>query len=244
MSEKTTNNPNTQPRSRYPLGMSPIYLVLTSFFVTCLLLSNIIAGKLIQVFGVVLPAAVILFPVTYIFGDVLTEVYGFRRARLAIWIGFAANVFMVVIFLITVALPHPAFWQGQEAYSSVLGFTPKLVLASLLAYFAGEFANSASLSKLKLLTGGRWLWTRTVGSTVIGEGVDTAIFITVAFAGLMPWPALAAMALAQYIWKVVYEVIATPLTYGIVGWVKRQEGLDTFDRGVRYNPFGLKVDLN
>lgn len=222
--------------------VSSLFLILTSFFVACLLISNVIAGKLIQVFGVVLPAAVILFPITYIFGDVLTEVYGFKRARLAIWIGFAANLFMVVAFLITIALPYPPFWKGQDAYSMVLGFTPRLVAASLLAYFVGEFANSAFLSKLKLLTQGRWLWTRTIGSTLIGEGVDTLIFITVAFGGLMPINALASMLIAQYIWKVSYEIIATPLTYMIVGWVKRKENLDVFDNGVRYNPFSLEVE--
>jgi len=223
-------------------GISPLFLVLTSFFVTCLLISNIIAGKLIQVFGIVLPAAVILFPITYIFGDVLTEVYGFKRARLAIWIGFAANLLMVAVFLLTIAMPYPAFWKGQDAYSTVLGFTPRLVVASLLAYFAGEFANSAFLSKLKLLTRGRWLWTRTIGSTLIGEGVDTVIFITVAFAGLMPVATLVSMLLAQYIWKVSYEIIATPLTYLVVGWVKRKENLDVFDNGVIYNPFSLEIE--
>lgn len=221
---------------------SPLFLLLTSFFVACLLISNIIAGKLIQIFGVVLPAAVILFPITYIFGDVLTEVYGFRQARLAIWIGFAANLFMAVVFLITLALPYPVFWQGQDAYSTVLGFTPRLVVASLLAYFAGEFANSAFLSKLKVLTKGRWLWTRTISSTLVGEGIDTLIFITVAFSGLMPLTALGAMMLAQYIWKVSYEVLATPFTYLIVGWVKRKENLDTFDHDLTYNPFSLEVE--
>ncbi|MHB1653129.1 MAG: queuosine precursor transporter [Desulfitobacteriaceae bacterium] len=221
--------------------LSPLFLLLTIFFVTCLLVSNIIAGKLIQVFGVILPAAVILFPVTYIFGDVLTEVYGFRRARLAIWIGFIANLFMVGIFLLTIVLPYPPFWKGQEAYNTVLGFTPRLVVASLLAYFAGEFVNSAFLSKLKLLTKGRWLWTRTIGSTVAGEGVDTVIFISVAFGGLMPGSTLGSMILAQYIWKVCYEVLATPLTYIIVGWVKHKENLDTFDEEVQYNPFSLDI---
>lgn len=223
-------------------GSSPLFVVLTGFFVASLLISNIIAGKLIQVFGVVLPAAVILFPITYIFGDVLTEVYGFKRARLAIWIGFATNLFMVIIFLLTVALPYPAFWKGQDAYSTVLSFTPRLVAASLLAYFAGEFANSAFLSKLKLLTQGRWLWTRTIGSTLVGEGIDTVIFITVAFGGLMPTAALLSMILAQYIWKVSYEVLATPLTYWVVRRVKERENLDVFDNGVHYNPFSLDLE--
>ncbi|KKM11607.1 transporter [Clostridiales bacterium PH28_bin88] len=221
--------------------VSVLFVVLACFFVTFLLISNIIAGKLVQVSGVVLPAAVILFPVTYIFGDVLTEVYGFKRSRLIIWVGFAANVFMALIFLITVSLPYPAFWSNQEAYAAVLGFTPRIVVASLIAYCAGEFSNSVLLSKIKLITGGRMLWVRTIGSTVVGEGIDTLLFISVAFYGLLPVAALVSMVVAQYIWKVGYEIAATPLTYALVRWVKRKEGLDVFDHGVRYNPFSLEV---
>lgn len=221
--------------------VSVLFVVLACFFVTFLLISNIIAGKLVQVSGVVLPAAVILFPVTYIFGDVLTEVYGFKRSRLVIWVGFAANAFMALIFIITVSLPHPAFWNNQEAYAAVLGFTPRIVVASLIAYCAGEFSNSVLLSKIKLITGGRMLWMRTIGSTVVGEGIDTLLFISVAFYGLLPGAALVSMVVAQYIWKVGYEIAATPLTYALVRWVKRKEGLDVFDHGVRYNPFSLEV---
>ena len=221
--------------------VSPLFVVLACFFVTCLLISNIIAGKLIQVFGAVLPAAVILFPVTYIFGDVLTEVYGFKRSRLVIWTGFATNVFMAVIFILAISLPYPGFWKNQDAYAAVLGFTPRVVAASLIAYFAGEFSNSVLLSKMKLLTRGRWLWTRTIGSTVIGEGVDTLLFISIAFGGLFPVAALLSMMVAQYLWKVGYEIMATPLTYLMVRWVKCKEGLDIFDYGVRYNPFDLEV---
>jgi uncharacterized integral membrane protein (TIGR00697 family) len=222
--------------------VSPLFVVLASFFVTSLLISNIIAGKLILVFSVVLPAAVIIFPVTYIFGDVLTEVYGFKRSRLVIWIGFAANILMAFVFIITVALPYPEFWTGQAAYAAVLGFTPRIILASLVAYFAGEFVNSAVMSKMKLLTNGQWLWTRTIGSTVVGEGIDTFLFISIAFGGILPVATLGFMMLAQYLWKVVYEVAATPLTYWLVRWVKEKEGLDTFDYGVSYNPFSLGVN--
>ncbi|MHB1125623.1 MAG: queuosine precursor transporter [Bacillota bacterium] len=220
---------------------SPLFVVLSCFFVTCLLISNIIAGKLIPVFGTVLPSAVILFPLTYIFGDVLTEVYGFKRSRLIIWVGLAANVFMAIIFMIVVSLPYPGFWGDQEAYRTVLGFTPRVVAASLIAYFIGEFVNSALLSKIKLISGGRWLWLRTIGSTVVGEGIDTVLFIIIAFAGIVPEAVLWTMIIAQYLWKVSYEVAATPLTYLLVGWVKRKEGLDTFDHGVKYNPFSLEV---
>lgn len=221
--------------------VSSLFVVLACFFVTCLIISNIIAGKLIQVFGLLLPAAVILFPLTYILGDVLTEVYGFKRSRLVIWAGFAANVFMALVFILVLSLPYPDFWSNQEAYASVLGFTPRLVIASLIAYFAGEFTNSALLSKMKVLTKGRWLWTRTIGSTVFGEGIDTILFITIAFAGTLPGSLMVSMILAQYLWKVGYEIAATPLTYLLVSWVKRKEGLDTFDNGIKYNPFGLGV---
>ncbi|NLK51167.1 MAG: queuosine precursor transporter [Syntrophomonadaceae bacterium] len=223
-------------------NVSPLFFWLASFFVTCLLISNIIAGKLIQVKGLVLPAAVILFPVAYILGDVLTEVYGFKRSRLVIWVGFAASAFMSLIFLLTVALPHPEFWGNQEAYTVVLGFTPRLVLASLIAYLIGEFSNAALLSKIKIITGGRWLWTRTIGSTLVGQGIDTLLFISIAFWGMLSPSMLVGMMVAQYLWKVGYEIAATPLTYLLVKWVKNQEGLDTFDYHLRYNPFSLEVE--
>jgi uncharacterized integral membrane protein (TIGR00697 family) len=151
--------------------VSSLYVILGCLFVTCLLISNIIAGKLISVFGMVLPAAVILFPVAYIFGDILTEVYGFKRSRLIIWTGFACNLLMAAVFMLVVILPHPDFWQSQNAYQVVLGMTPRIVAASLIGYFLGEFVNSAVLSKMKLLTKGKWLFTRTIGSTIVGEGI-------------------------------------------------------------------------
>ena len=218
---------------------SPLFLVLFAAFLTCLLVSNIIAGKLIEVAGVVLPSAVILFPVTYILGDVFTEVYGFRKTRSVIWIGFAANALMSFVFLCAVALPVPPFFKGQDAYAMVLGMTPRIVAASLVAYWAGEFANSITLSALKKLTKGRFLWTRTIGSTVVGQGLDTALFIAIGFTGLVPTPVLFQMMLAQYLFKVAYEAILTPLTYLIVGRIKRAEGVDAFDRGVAYNPFAF-----
>lgn len=220
---------------------TPIFLILACFFVTSLLISNIIAGKLVTFQGITLPAAVILFPLTYIFGDVLTEVYGFKKTRLIIWTGFGANLFMALVFMLTVALPYPDFWHGQNAYATVLGFTPRLVLASLVAYFAGEFSNSTVLSRLKVKTQGRNLWLRTIGSTIVGEGVDTLLFIFIAFGGSLPFGALGGMMLAQYLWKVVYEIAVTPLTYLLVGWVKQKEQLDVFDTQIKYNPFSLEV---
>lgn len=220
---------------------SPLFLVLACFFVVLLLLANIIAGKMANFFGITLPAAVILFPLTYIFGDVLTEVYGFPKARLIIWLGFAANLLMVAVFLLTVALPYPDFWRGQTAFATVLGLTPRIVTASLVAYLVGELANSAVLSRLKVKTNGRVLWLRTIGSTVVGEGIDTVLFIAIAFGGAMPPGVLGTMMLAQYLWKVAYEAAVTPLTYLAVRWVKGQEQLDVYDTKVNYNPFGWEV---
>lgn len=220
---------------------SPLFLILACFFVTSLLISNIIAGKLANLFGMVLPAAVILFPVTYIFGDLLTEVYGFRKARLVIWTGLGANVVMTLIFMTVVALPYPEFWPGQNAYALVLGFTPRLVFASLVAYWVGELLNSVVLSRLKVKTNGRFLWIRTILSTVVGEGADTVIFIGLAFAGTVPLSVLTGMMAAQYLWKVGYEVLLTPVTYLVVRWVKHQEQLDVYDRDVKYHWFKLEV---
>jgi len=224
---------------REQTSYSPLFVGLTSLFVTCLLISNIIASKLMQVGGIVLPSAVILFPVTYILADVFTEVYGFKKTRMVIWIGFAANAFMSLVFLIVIALPHPSFFANQAAYATVLGSTPRVLAASLAGYGAGEFSNSIVLSVLKKATKGRYLWTRTISSTIVGEGLDTILFISIAFVGTMPGPALLQMMLAQYLFKVSYEVVCTPLTYLVVGFIKRKEQIDTFDMGVAYNPFRL-----
>jgi len=224
---------------RAQTSYSPLFLGLTSLFITCLLISNIIASKLMEVGGIVLPSAVILFPVTYILADVFTEVYGFKKTRMVIWIGFAANAFMSLVFLIVIALPHPSFFANQAAYATVLGSTPRVLAASLAGYWAGEFSNSIVLSVLKKATKGRYLWTRTISSTIVGEGLDPILFISIAFVGTMPGPALLQMMLAQYLFKVSYEVVCTPLTYLVVGFIKRKEQIDTFDMGVAYNPFRL-----
>lgn len=220
-------------------SFSRLFIVLFGLFITCLLISNVIAGKLVSIAGVVLPSAVILFPITYILGDVFTEVYGFRKTRLVIWGGFAANLLMSLVFLAAVALPSPSFFADSAAYAKVLGTTPRIVFASLAAYWAGEFANSIVLSLLKKATKGRHLWMRTIGSTIAGQALDTALFIAIGFLGEVPLPVLLQMMIAQYLFKVSYEVIGTPLTYLIVGKIKKIEKLDTFDTGVAYNPFNL-----
>lgn len=224
--------------------VSIIFLIITCLFVTCLLITNIVAGRLVELGGMTLTADLFLFPIVYIFGDVLTEVYGFRQARLTIWIGFSANLLMALVFMTVIRLPWPEFWGQHEAYTAVLGFTPRLVLASLLAYFAGEFSNSIILSKMKIMTKGRWLWTRTIGSTLVGQAVDTSIFMGTAFFALYSWPIFLGMVLVQYGWKVAYEILATPLTYALVGWLKRTEGIDAFDYGVDYNPFYIRLRQN
>ena len=214
--------------------------VVTAVFVTCLLTSNIIAVKIIDVAGVVLPAAVVIFPLSYLFGDVLTEVYGYAKSRQVIWIGFACNALAVLAIWIGGRLPSAVFWDGQTAYLRILGSTPRLLLASFSAYLVGEFLNSFVLARLKIATGGRWLWTRTIGSTLVGQGADSLIFILVAFAGVVPPADLARVVLAQWLVKSAYEAAATPLTYGVVRFLKRTEREDYYDRQTNFTPFRLK----
>ncbi|MDD4627434.1 MAG: queuosine precursor transporter [Syntrophomonas sp.] len=221
--------------------LSHLFVIIACLFVTALLLSNIIAGKLITIGSMILPGAVILFPLAYIFGDILTEVYGYGRARMVIWTGFACNILMVGVFFLVIAIPSPGFFEAEEAFATVLGMTPRIVMASLLAYLLGEFSNAAILSRMKILTRGKWLWTRTIGSTLIGEGLDTIVFITVCFLGVVPNAVLLQMVLYQYLFKVAFEILATPLTYAVVGWLKRREGIDTYDHEVSYNPFQLNI---
>ncbi len=215
------------------------FVALAVLFVTCLITANIIAVKLITVAGLVLPAAVIIFPLSYIIGDVITEVYGYREARRIIWLGFAANALVVLAVWAALHLPAASFWDGQAAYERILGAVPRIVAASLIAYLVGEFANAYVLARMKIATGGRWLWTRTVGSTLIGQGLDSAIFLTVPFAGIIPPGALAAAVVTQWLVKVAYEALATPLTYLVVGFLKRREGRDAYDRGISFNPLSL-----
>ncbi len=219
-------------------------MFLTAAFVTCLIIANVTAGRLVDFWGVVLPGAVLIFPISYIFGDILTEVYGFRRSRLVIWLGLGANLFMAFFFLLVNVLPAPVWWQAEaRSYSVVLGLAPRSVASSIVAYFVGEYLNSVVMSRMKVLTKGKLLWTRTIGSTVIGEGADTLIFITGTFAGLMDLKDLFFLILAQYIFKVVYEIIATPLTYLAVFKIKKIEKIDTYDYSEKYSPIISKEDF-
>jgi uncharacterized integral membrane protein (TIGR00697 family) len=181
------------------------------------------------------------FPLSYIFGDILTEVYGYKRSRRVIWLGFSSALLMSLVFYIVQILPPAGDWPNQQAFEQILGFLPRIVLASLLAYFAGEFTNSVILSRMKIFTSGKFLWMRTIGSTVVGEGIDTLIFCMVAFYGMLPGNALWAVIVSNYIFKCSVEILFTPVTYGIVGFLKRRENVDTFDHGVNYNPFNFSL---
>lgn len=218
---------------------SGLFLITVAVFITCLMTANVIAVKLIDLFGFVMPAAVIIFPLSYIAGDVLTEVYGYRQARRVIWLGFFSNAIMVLAIWLAQLLPPAVFWDGQGAYERILGYTPRILLASLLAYLVGEFANSIVLAKMKIATQGRWLWMRTIGSTLIGEGLDSLVFIVIAFSGMMPPGTLALAILTQWVAKTIYEVIATPFTYGVVRFLKRREKVDFYDHGTRFNPLQI-----
>ncbi|RLB17745.1 MAG: VUT family protein [Deltaproteobacteria bacterium] len=215
---------------------SSFFWIAACLFVTALITSNIVAVKLIKVFGFVLPAAIIIFPISYIIGDVLTEVYGYSQARRVIWLGFACNLLVVLAFWLGRLLPPAPFWKGQDAYVQILGYTPRLLVASFLAYLVGEFSNSFILAKMKIATRGRWLWTRTIGSTLVGEGLDSFVFITLAFFGTMPTRVLGMAIVTQWLVKCAYEAAATPITYLVVGFLKRREGMDPYDYETSFNP--------
>ncbi|MCL2281110.1 MAG: queuosine precursor transporter [Dehalococcoidia bacterium] len=212
-------------------------LVIAALSVTCLITANIIAVKLISFGPVALPAAVIIFPLNYILGDIITEVYGFRWARRIIWLGFGCNLIFVCFSWIGGLLPHASFWENQEAYTSILGHTPRLLLASFTGYLVGEFTNSLIMARLKIATCGRWLWLRTISSSIVGEGLDTALFIIIAF---IATPGFTPM-LILYHWsaKVIIEILATPLIYRTVTYLKHKEQLDTYDHKTDFNPFTL-----
>jgi len=215
------------------------FVFVVAIFITCLITANIAAVKLVEIVGFVLPAGTIIFPISYIFGDVLTEVYGYRQARRVIWLGFFCNFIVVVTIWIGQVLPAAPFWDGQRAYERILGYTPRLLVASFLAYLVGEFANSFVLAKMKIATRGRWLWTRTIGSTLVGQGLDSSVFMTLAFVGTIPMEALGSAILTQWLVKSAYEAVVTPFTYIVVNFLKRKEGLDVFDYGTRFNPLLL-----
>jgi queuosine precursor transporter len=219
--------------------MSWRFIACTALFLTCLLTANVTASKLVSVGSFTVPAGIVLFPISYIVGDVLTEVWGYAATRTVIWLGFAANALMVAAIWVAGALPPAPFWKGQAAWDEILGQTPRILLASFVAYLIGEFANAYVLARLKVATAGRWLWVRTIGSTIVGEGLDSLVFVGLAFTGTVASGALVMIAVNQWLIKVVYEGLATPLTYAAVAWLKSRERIDTFDHHTDFNPLRL-----
>ncbi|NIJ24487.1 queuosine precursor transporter [Sphingomonas japonica] len=211
-------------------------------FVTVLVLSNVVgAAKLAAVGGFVFGAGILFFPVSYVLGDVLTEVYGYARARRCIWAGFAALLFLAVMCWVVVSLPPAPGWEGQAAYEAVFGQVWRIVVASIVAFWAGEFVNSFVLAKLKVATGGRHLWTRTIGSTVVGQAIDSLLFYPIAFLGIWSTEQVLTVMVTNWALKVGWEVMLTPATYLVVGRLKRAEGVDLFDRDTDFTPFSAKL---
>ena len=214
-------------------------VIITAIFITCLITANIIAVKIISLGPVFLPAAIFVFPLSYIFGDVLTEVYGYAWARRVIWLGFICNLVFVFFAWVGQILPAAPFWEGQQAYESILGYTPRLFIASFFGYLVGEFVNSFILAKMKIWTRGRWLWSRTIGSTIVGQGFDTSVFIVLAFVGTPSF--LPIIILYHWLAKTLIEALATPFTYAAVNFLKKKEAVDTYDYETKFNPFSISV---
>jgi uncharacterized integral membrane protein (TIGR00697 family) len=218
------------------------YDLVMASFVTVLLCSDLIGvSKVTVVKGYSFGAGVLFFPISYLFGDILTEVYGYAHSRKVIWAGFGALIFATFMSWIIRILPPAPDWPYQPAYETIFGETPRIVVAELVAFWAGEFSNSYVLARLKIVTEGRYLWSRTIGSTIVGEAVDTVIFYPIAFLGFWEGSLLVRVAVANYVIKVAWEVLATPLTYKIVGFLKRAESEDYYDRGTNFNPFILQT---
>ncbi|KUG27427.1 putative preq0 transporter [hydrocarbon metagenome] len=210
---------------------------ITALFVSVLLISNVASTKILDLGPFTFDGGTILFPLSYIFGDILTEVYGYSRSRRVIWMGFMATLVMSAVFMIVGVLPPAADWPHQEAYDAILGLTPRIVLASLAAYFCGEFVNSYVMAKLKVKTEGRFLWMRTIGSTLFGQVVDTVVFVAVAFTGVLPLELVGTLIVSNFVFKTLVEIAFTPATYAIVGFLKRSENEDYYDRHTDFNPF-------
>jgi uncharacterized integral membrane protein (TIGR00697 family) len=232
----------TEPQDAAPRRSYKYYELVMAAFVTVLLCANVIgAAKVAQIGGFKFGAGVLFFPISYIFGDVLTEVYGYARARRVVWAGFSALIFASFMSAAILAFPPADGWPHQAAYETVFGSTPRIVLASLVAYFCGEFCNSFVLAKMKLWTEGRMLWTRTIGSTIVGEAIDSVIFYPLAFLGLWSPGLVLSVMVGNYLLKVGWEVLITPFTYRIVSFLKRAESEDYFDRNTDFTPFSLQA---
>ncbi|WP_346861665.1 queuosine precursor transporter [uncultured Draconibacterium sp.] len=220
--------------------VSVLFMLTGILFAACLLLSNILASKIMMIGPWSAPAGVLIFPLAYIINDVLVEVWGYQKTRLIIWAGFGVNVLAVLFFTLAISVTAAPFWQNQDAFTTVLGSTPRIVAASMLAYLLGSFLNAYVMSKFKVLTKGKGFSIRAILSTLVGEGADSLIFISIAFAGLFPVKVILGMIVTQALMKTVYEIAVLPLTIWTVNKVKKMEGIDTFDYSVSYNPFRLK----
>ena len=217
--------------------VSTTFMFAGILFAACLLISNILAVKIIMIGPWAAPAGVLIFPISYIIGDVVAEVWGYRKARLIIWAGFAVNLIAIFFYSLSIVIPAAPFWAGQDAYATVLQYSPRIALASIVAYLFGSFINAYVMSRVKVLTDGKSFSLRAIVSTIAGEGIDSMIFITVAFMGIIPYHNLLIMIGTQASLKIIYEIIVLPLTVVIVRWLKKQEGIDTFDKNISYNPF-------
>lgn len=221
------------------MNVSHRFVIITAIFVTSLITANIIAVKVVSFGFIMLPVAIFIFPLSYIFGDILTEVYGYKWTRRVIWLGFICNLIFVVFAWIGQILPSAPFWTGQTAYETILGYTPRLLAASFFGYLAGEFVNSTVLAKMKIATRGKWLWSRTIGSTIVGQGLDTTIFIIIAFIGTPVFSPL--MILHHWLAKIIIEAVATPVTYLVVNHLKKKESTDVYDYETNFTPFSIDI---
>jgi queuosine precursor transporter len=210
------------------------------FFVSVLLISNVASTKIVDLKWFIFDAGTLLFPLSYIFGDILTEVYGYKKSRQVIWLGFSMALLMSLVFIIVGKLPPASDWGNQAAYDSILGLTPRIVIASLVAYFFGEFSNSFILAKMKIKMQGKMLWARTIGSTLVGQLIDSALFILIAFYGVLPNSLLITLIISNYLFKTAVEVLFTPITYKVVKFLKKEEGEDYYDTDTNFNPFSIK----
>lgn len=215
--------------------------IITVIFVAVLLISNIASTKIAKIGFMVLDGGTLLFPLSYIFNDVLTEVYGYKVSRKVIWLGFASALLMSLVLIVVGLLPSAGGWNNQDAYMVILGQAPRIIIASLAAYFVGEFANSFILAKMKILTKGKWLWTRTIGSTLVGEFFDSFIFVIIAFAGTIPSGLLIDLIVFNYFFKTAVEIVFTPLTYKIINKLKNKESVDFYDTKTNFNPFRAEI---
>ena len=209
------------------------------FFVSVLLISNVASAKIVDFGYFTFDGGTLLFPLSYIFGDILTEVYGYKRARGVVWLGFFMALLMSVVFIVVGKLPSASGWNNQSAYDLILGLTPRIVFASLIAYACGEFSNSYILAKIKIKMKGKMLWVRTIGSTIVGEFIDSILFIVIAFWGILPNSLLITLVISNYIFKTLIEVIFTPITYKVVNFLKKKENEDYYDTDTNFNPFKL-----